>query len=118
MYKRFFKFAVTSLTILTAELIATVITDKLVSYRWEFKPVRFTLISMAIITIVFYPLLTKLEDWLNKVSKKFIRTGHSYAGKYLGLILMYFTGLVILTFFYAKYWYDINLFNYILNHHI
>ena len=118
MYKRFFKFAVTSLTILTAELLATIITDKLVSYRWEFKPVRFTLISMVIITVVFYPLLTKLEIWLNSFSKRFIKASHSYTGKYWGLLFMYITGLMILTFFYTKYWYNINLFSYILNHHI
>lgn len=115
MYKHLLKFAVLSITILTAELVANLITDYLVSYKWEFRPIRFTLISMAVITIIFYPLLTKLEQWLNKYSKKFIKAGHSYFGKYLGLFLMYILSLSILTYFYAQMWYNINLLDYVLN---
>lgn len=99
-----------SLTILTANLVTAAITDYLVSYKWETKPMRFTLISMAIITVVFYPLFTRLEEWLNQLSKKFVKAGHSIVGKYIGLILMYWVGLFILFHFYARMWYHINVF--------
>ncbi len=115
MYKHLFKFAVLSLTILTAELVANVITDYLVTFKWTFKPIYFTLLSMAIILIVFYPLLTKFEKWLNKFTKRFIKAGHSYFGKYLGLFFMYFLAIIILTYFYAQMWYDIDLFDYAFN---
>ncbi len=115
MYKHLFRFAVLSITILTAELVANLITGYLITYKWTFKPIRFTLLSMAIITIVFYPLLTQFEKWLNKFTKRFVKAGHSYLGKYLGLLFMYFLALMILTYFYAKMWYNIDLVDYVLN---
>lgn len=115
MYRRLFNFAVTTITILTANLLTTFIADRLISYKWEIKPLQFTLISMGIITIIFYPLFTKLQDWINLFSKRFVKAGHSFAGKYLGLILMYTLGLLVLTYFYAKMWYNINIFKMIVD---
>lgn len=115
MYRRFFNFAVTIITLLTANLLTTFITDKLISLKWEVKPIRFTLIAMAIITIVFFPLFTRLQDWTNSFSKKFMKAGRSMAGKYIGLLLMFALGLLILTFFYARMWYNINIFHLIIN---
>ena len=115
MYRKLFNFAVTTLTILTANLLTTYITDKLISYKWELRPLRFTLISMAVITVVFYPLFLKLQQWLDRFSRRFVKTGHPVAGKYLGLLLMFGSGLLVLTFFYARMWYNINLFKTILD---
>jgi hypothetical protein len=115
MYRRLFRFAVTALTILTANLLTVFIAELLISHRWEYKPLRFTLVSMAIITIVFYPLFLKMEEWLNNLSRKFIKAGHSYVGKFIGLILTFAAGLFILMFFYARMWYNINVFELLLN---
>ena len=115
MYKNLFKFAVLSITILTAELVANLITDYLVSYKWQFKQLRFTLLSMVVIVVVFYPLLTQFEKWLNKFTKRFVKASHCYFGKYMGLLFMYFLALMILTYSYAKMWYDIDLFHYVLD---
>ena len=115
MYRRLFKFAVTTLTILTANLLTSSIADWLVSYKWVTNPLRFTLFAMAIITVIFYPLFLKLEQWLNAISRKFVKAGHSLTGRYLGLLLMFLTGIFILLFFYAKMWFNINLFKLILN---
>lgn len=109
MYSKLFKFVVTTLTILTATLITTHISDFLISYKSHLKPIKFTLLAMGIICIVFYPLFTKLEDWLNQVSVKVVKHGKSFGGKYIGLIIVFFICLAILTYFYAKLWYHINL---------
>jgi len=108
MYRFFFRFVVTTLTILTANLLTNAIGEFLIGYRNHYKPFVFTLISMAIIVIVFYPLFTKLEDWLKTLSTKVVRSGNSFAGKYLGLLLSFFIGLLILFYFYAKMWYHID----------
>lgn len=115
MYRNLFKFAVLSITILTAELIANLITNYLVSYKWQYKPLQFTLLSMAIIVIVFYPLLTQFEKWLNKFTKRFVKASHFYFGKYLGLLFMYLVSLLILIWFYTKMWYNIDLINYLID---
>jgi len=81
MYRKLFNFAVTVLTILTANLLTAYISEQLISHKWEVKPLRFTVISMGIIAVVFYPLFMKMEDWTNSFSKKFIKAGHNLAGK-------------------------------------
>lgn len=110
MYRFFFRFAVTALTILTANLLTTALSDYLVSYKNHYKPFTFTLIAMGIIVVVFYPLFIKLEDWVKALSKKALKTGKSMAGRNLGLVLTFITWLGVLFYFYIKDWYHIDLF--------
>jgi hypothetical protein len=108
MYRFFFRFIVITLTILTANLLTTAISDYLVTYKNHLKPITFTFIGMAIITIVFYPLFTKLEDWVKNISVRVIKSGSSVAGKFLGLTLTFIGGMLVLLYFYAKMWYHID----------
>lgn len=110
MYRFFFRFVVTSLTILTANLITSAISNYMVSYKNSFKPLTFTLIGMGIIVLIFYPLFMKLEDWVTGISVKIIKSGNSLAGKYLGLFLTFTIGLLILMYFYARIWYHLDIF--------
>jgi hypothetical protein len=55
-------------------------------------------------------LFAKLEDWLNKLSRKFLKAGKSIACRYLGLVLVFLAGILVLTYFYAGLWYSINIF--------
>lgn len=108
MYRFLFRFVVTTLTILTATLLTSAISDYMVTYRYSTKPVIFTFIGMLVIVVVFYPLFMKLEEWITSISVKFIKSGRSLAGKYLGLTLAFFGGMLILFYFYARMWYHID----------
>jgi len=108
MYKFMFRFVVTTLTILIANLLTTAISDYMVTYKYSTKPVGFTFIGMLIIVVVFYPLFMKLEEWITVISVKFIKSGRSLAGKYLGLSLTFFGGMLVLFYFYARMWYHID----------
>jgi hypothetical protein len=99
MYRFFFRFVVTTLTILTANLLTNSISDYMVSYKNSYKPLVFTLIGMGIIVVVFYPLFVKLEGWITGFSVKMVKSGKSLAGKYLGLFLTFITGMLVLTYF-------------------
>jgi len=83
----------------------------MISYRNHLKPVTFTLIAMGIIVVVFYPLFTKMEDWVKALSLRVIKSGKSVAGKYMGLTLAFLAALAVLCYFYAKEWYHIDLAN-------
>jgi len=108
MYRFFFRFAVTSLTILTANLLTTAISDYLASYRNQYKPLTFTLIGMVVVLVIFYPLFMKLEDWVKTISVKVIRSGKSIGGKHLGLALTFLGWLAVLFYFYARMWYNLD----------
>lgn len=116
MYPKLFKFAVTTITILTANLISNKISDYMVNYKYRthIKPIAFTLIAMGIIMLIYYPLITRMEVWLNRGSAKVIKSARSFGGRYLGLLLMYLLCLAVLLYFYAKMWYKVDLISIIL----
>jgi hypothetical protein len=107
-----------TLTILTANLITIAINNYMVSYKYQIKPLVFTFLGMAIIVVVFYPLFIKLESWVKDISVKVVKSGKSVAGRYMGLILVFLLGLIVLSFFYARMWYHINLLHELLQGNI
>jgi hypothetical protein len=104
-----------TLTILTANLLTNAMSNYMVSYKNQYKPLVFTFIGMLIIVVVFYPLLLKLESWVKNISVKAIKSGNSLGGKYVGLLLTFLVGLLVLVYFYAKMWYHLDLFQALLH---
>lgn len=115
MYRKAFKFVVMTITILTANLLTGFIGDLLTKFKHQYKPIAFTLIAMAIITLFLYPLYTKLEVWLTALSTRIVKSGKSAGGKYIGLIVIFTLCIAILVYFYAKMWYGIDLLTILLN---
>ena len=115
MYRYCFRFVVMSITILTANLITTTISAYMVSYKDHYRPITFTFMAMAVTVLILYPLYIKLESWVKDISIKAVRSGKSLAGKYLGLLFTFLAALMVLSYFYAKMWYHINLFKVILH---
>jgi len=109
MYRYTFRFAVMTITILTANLITTAISNYMVSYKNHYKPLVFTFIGMAITVVIFYPLFIKLESWVKDISVKAVKSGKSIGGRYLGLVFVFIIGLIILSYFYGRMWYHINI---------
>ena len=68
MYSYIFRFVVTTITILTANLLTNAISDYIVTFRNQYKPFTFTLLAMGIILVIFYPLFLKLEDLVKNTS--------------------------------------------------
>src|SRR5512133_1409734 len=114
MYRNSFRFAVMSITILTANLLTTALGSYLVTFKNHVSPVSFTLIGMAVTVIIFYPLFAKLEDWVKGLSMKIVRKGKSVAGKYLGLLVVFASCILVLGYFYARMWYHIDLWHILL----
>jgi hypothetical protein len=115
MYRYFFRFVVMTLTILTANLITIAINNYMVSYKYHYRPLVFTYLGMAIIVVVFYPLFIKLESWVKDISIKVVKSGKSVAGRYMGLVLVFLVGLIVLSYFYARMWYHLNIFHVMLH---
>jgi hypothetical protein len=114
MYRFSFRFVVMSITILTANLLTTALSSYLVTFKNHVRPLTFTLIGMAVIVVIFYPLFAKLEEWVKGISMKIIKKGKSLAGKYLGLALAFIACIIVLSYYYAKMWYHIDLWHILL----
>jgi hypothetical protein len=115
MYRFSFRFVVMTITILTANLLTTALSSYLVKFKNHVRPLTFTLIGMTVIVLIFYPLFAKLEEWVKSISMKIVRKGKSMAGKYLGLALAFFVCITVLSYFYAKMWYHIDLWHILLH---
>jgi hypothetical protein len=87
----------------------------MVRYRNQYNPLTFTFLGMMVTVVVFYPLFIKLESWVKDLSIRAIKSGKSVAGKYMGLLLVFAVGLLVLSYFYAKMWYHINIFQLLLH---
>ena len=109
MYRNLFRFAVTTVTILAANLITSTLNNYLITFRHHVRPVTFTIIGMIVTVLIFYPLFVKLEEWVENISTDILKHGRSMTGKYLGLIFSFFVCLIVLAWFYAKMWYRIDL---------
>ena len=109
MYQKAFKFAVMTVTILTVNLLTSYIGNLLVLFKHHYKPLTFTLLAMAVITIILYPLYSYLEKWLTALSTHIIKSGKSLGGKYLGLLVVFALCISVLTYFYTKMWFKIDL---------
>ena len=114
MYRYSFRFVVMSITILTANLLTTALGNYLVTYKNHIKPLSFTLMGMAVTVVIFYPLFAKMQEWVKGLSTRIIKKGKSVAGKYFGMALVFFACIAVLSYFYAKMWYHINLWNILL----
>jgi len=109
MYSKLFKLVITTITILTVNLLTSYLTNYMISYKSHYKPLTYTMIEMGIMILIFYPLFIKMEDWLNILSAKIVRKGRSLAGKYLGLLLTFVVCLSVLFYLYAKLWYKLDV---------
>jgi hypothetical protein len=98
-----------TITILSVNLLTSKISELVVNYKTHYKPLTYTLIAMGITTLILYPLYTHLEKWLSELSANIVKSGKSFGGKYLGLLIIYLLCLSILFCFYAKMWYNINV---------
>lgn len=113
MNKYLIKFVVFTITILTANLLSDYAGNFLTSFKSHYKPLVFTIIGMATITIIFYPLFEYLDKWINKLTKKAISKSKSFTGQYVGLLLFFLVSMIVLIYFYVKMWYGINIFQYL-----
>jgi hypothetical protein len=109
MYRKAFKFAVMTITILTANLLTGLIGETLSKFKTDYKPITFTLVAMGMITIILYPLFSYLEKWLTSLSTRIVKSGKSFGGKYIGLIFIFCLCIIVLAYFYAKMWYNLDL---------
>jgi hypothetical protein len=113
IYNKVFRIVVFTITILTANLLSELLTDYLVSFKNYYRPLIFSLMAMGIIVLIFYPAFQILDYWIKKMSTNVVKTGSTLSGKYSGLVLAFILSVAILSFFYIKMWYDINILDFL-----
>jgi len=109
--RKILKIMVMLISLLTANLITTYIDEFFLSYKREFSRAIFTLIGMAVVVAIYYPLFTKIDVWSGKFSEKFLRAGKSISGKKTGIYIAFLLAIALLFYLYGRMWFKTNLFS-------
>lgn len=108
-YNKIFKFMVLLISILTANLLTTVIDNYVLEYKSSYNPYIFTWIGMLVVVAIYYPLFTRIDKLSSQFSEKFIKVGKKITGKKTGVLVSFIIGIIILYYFYGKLWFDTNV---------
>lgn len=104
LLKKYTKFVVFSLSILIASLLSEFLVSLLVKVGKDYKAVA---IRMVVTVAIYYPLVTFLEKYIQRVSKKYAQASKGVAkSSTLGLTLGFCLALVVLFILFAKVLYD------------
>jgi len=100
------KFAIMSLTILSANLFVNWVQQWLATYeKAHFSPLVEPLIMMAVVLLLLYPLMSHIDRLATVITTKILHVGKSFFGKKLGVFVAMFVGSVFLYFLYAFFWF-------------
>ena len=94
------------LALLSAELLVEFAKHLIHIKTGSSNPNFNTLVGMAIIVLIFYP-LTLIADWLlEKIAEKLVHHSKQFIGsEILGLLIGFIVGFGILFMIYLKVWY-------------
>lgn len=105
IFRRLFKVFTFVLAILSVNLLSNYIDTYLTGYRSHYNPVQFTLIGMAVILLIFYPLFAYLDKLVESVAEDFLRIGKSMIGRKTGLIFAFLAAFYGLFYLYSVMWF-------------
>ncbi len=109
--RKFTRFVVLALAILSAELLVQYLTNLLVSDITRRNPYINTLIRMGLILLVLYPSFLFLKDLMRDFAKWYVKKTKDVAGSWWqGIMLGTAGALTVLVWGYAKIWYGRYLF--------
>lgn len=107
--QRQYRFFVLVVSILAVNLLTNVLEAYLVREARIYRPLVGTVIGMAVVGMIFYPLFTHLDRWATGFSRRFIQAGKKVMGRRIGAFAAFGLAIFILYVLYAKVWYDVNV---------
>ncbi len=111
MTKNIVKSALLFISILSAYLITSYIEIYFYNHRNTINtnPYIVVFVGMLVVTIIYYPLFSKIDKWSSALAKNFLRTGKQLTGKRTGTYIAILLAIAILYYFSMKLWYGIDL---------
>ena len=112
MIRQINKFAVFTISVLTAKIISEYMFDFIIKYKHNVNPYIDTLIGMGITAFIFFPALLLMNKYLKILTEGYLKhskkaTKKSSSGLLWGTLI----ALLILYYLYLSKWYGIDLLN-------
>jgi hypothetical protein len=108
-YRKFVNFLIFVISILTVNLITTLITDFLMGYKHATHPLKATLIGMALMIFILYPAYNWIDNISENLTVRIFTAGKNAGGKFLGMLWAFGVAFGILFLCYLHLWFHINI---------
>lgn len=108
-YRKFVNLLIFIVSILIVNLLTDKITNLLLRYKYTMHPAKATLLGMVIMVFVLYPAYNWLDDFSEKITKRYFNAGKNAAGKITGTLLAFVILIFVLFLFYLDLWYNKSL---------
>lgn len=109
MYKKINKYLAVVLAILVADVIQAYFLLVMAKFQSTNSPYKSTIIMMIASVIIYYPLITYFDKWMNKGSKDLIKNSKRVVDhNYLGPLLGFSAAFLIIWLILARIWYQRN----------
>lgn len=105
-YRKFVNFLIFIVSILIVNLVTDHITNWLLRHKHLMHPAKATLLGMGIMVFILYPAFNWIDDFSEKLTKKYFNAGKNAAGKITGTLLAFLILVFILFLFYLHIWYQ------------
>ncbi len=96
-------------TVLIVNLVEEAFEDYLAQIAHNYNPYIFTAVGMILMFISLYFLFILMEKWVNSFLEKTLKAGKDIIGKKVGIFLIFFIILFVIFWFYAKMWFNIDV---------
>lgn len=106
-YKKVLNALVFLISILFVNILTTLIGDWGLRYLHSMHPAKATAIGMAATVFVLFPAFSYIDKWSERTTKKMFNAGKNAAGKFIGLLLVFFIALSLLFTVYLKMWFNV-----------
>jgi hypothetical protein len=101
------------ISVLTVNLITTFITGKIIHYKIELNPYKFTAIAMVALVFILVPSYRYMSSKIEVMIAKLLLSGSNSLGKTIGLIFSFALAFGILFLIYLYHWFNINVFDFV-----
>ena len=113
MYKKIFNLMVLMISVLTVNLLTTFITYRIIHFKTDINPIKFTGIAMVALVFILVPSYRYMSSRIEVLIARILVSGSNSLGKILGLIFSFTLAFGVLFLIYLHQWFDINVLDYI-----
>lgn len=103
------------ISVLTVNLLTGFITERIVHYRLDLNPYKFTALAMLVLVFILVPAYSFMSTKIEILVARILLSGSNSFGRTLGLLLSFGIVFSILFAIYLYQWFGINLLNVLKN---
>ena len=100
------------ISVLTVNLLTTAITTKIIHYKIDINPYKFTAIAMVALVFILVPAYRYMGSKIEVAIARILLSGTHSLGKTIGLLFSFTLVFGILFLIYLHHWFNINVFEF------